>query len=207
MNAALLKSASFVPVPPTPVMPVGLRAFDESVKVCQVDVAQHGGKPAVHFGSIQPLNVGGVGFLLIRGRSDMIVNLNRVLSIRPMTAARAVVFQPAPVMESIQKTVADYFGIDLEVFLSRCREERIAWPRQIAMYLCRRGDAITLLEIGRAFGGRDHGTVLHAIRTVKDRMASDGNARHHVLTLQSLVMGPEGFDANQLQLPLLTPVT
>jgi chromosomal replication initiator protein len=63
---------------------------------------------------------------------------------------------------------------------SKRRPENIAFPRQIAMYLSRQMTESSLNTIGEAYGGRDHGTVLHACRLVKDRMSVDANVRQVV---------------------------
>jgi chromosomal replication initiator protein len=83
-------------------------------------------------------------------------------------------------IEVIQKKVAEHFDIRLADMTSKRRPENIAFPRQIAMYLSRQMTESSLNTIGEAFGGRDHGTVLHACRLVKDRMEVDANVRHVV---------------------------
>jgi len=80
-------------------------------------------------------------------------------------------------IEVIQKKVAEHFDIRLADMTSKRRPENIAFPRQIAMYLSRQMTESSLNTIGEAFGGRDHGTVLHACRLVKDRMEVDSNVR------------------------------
>jgi chromosomal replication initiator protein len=87
--------------------------------------------------------------------------------------------------EAIQKRVAEHFDIRLADMTSKRRPENIAFPRQIAMYLCRQLTDNSLNVIGEAFGGRDHGTVLHACRLVKDRMEVDANVRQVVLYLEN----------------------
>jgi chromosomal replication initiator protein len=67
---------------------------------------------------------------------------------------------------------------------SKRRPENIAFPRQIAMFLSRLMTGSSLTMIGEAFGGRDHGTVLHACRLVKDRMEVDSNVRQVVHYLE-----------------------
>lgn len=69
--------------------------------------------------------------------------------------------------ENIQRTVADYYKLKLSDLLSKRRSRSVARPRQIAMYLAKQLTTRSLPEIGEAFGGRDHTTVLHACRTVK----------------------------------------
>jgi chromosomal replication initiator protein len=87
-------------------------------------------------------------------------------------------------IEVIQKKVAERFDLRVADMLSKRRPENIAFPRQIAMYLSRHLTESSLSTIGEAFGGRDHGTVLHACRQVKDRMETDSNVRQVVLTLE-----------------------
>jgi chromosomal replication initiator protein len=70
-------------------------------------------------------------------------------------------------IENIQKTVADYFKIRVADLLSKRRSRSITRPRQIAMGLAKELTQHSLPEIGDAFGGRDHTTVLHACRRVK----------------------------------------
>lgn len=95
--------------------------------------------------------------------------------------------KPTITIELIQKRVAEHFDIRLSDMLSRRRPENIAFPRQIAMYLARRLTGRSLNAIGDAFGGRDHGTVLHACRLVQDRMAVDPKVRELVQYLESQV--------------------
>ena len=71
-------------------------------------------------------------------------------------------------IENIQKTVADYYRIKPIDLLSKKRTRAIARPRQIAMSLARELTQLSLPEIGAAFGGRDHTTVLHACKTVEE---------------------------------------
>jgi chromosomal replication initiator protein len=87
-------------------------------------------------------------------------------------------------IEVIQKKVAEHFDIRLADMTSKRRPENIAFPRQIAMYLSRQMTESSLNTIGEAFGGRDHGTVLHACRLVKDRMEVDSNVRQVVHYLE-----------------------
>jgi chromosomal replication initiator protein len=91
-------------------------------------------------------------------------------------------------IEVIQKRVAEHFDIRLADMTSKRRPENIAFPRQIAMFLARQMTESSLNTIGEAFGGRDHGTVLHACRLVKDRMEVDGNVRQVVQYLERQLM-------------------
>lgn len=83
-------------------------------------------------------------------------------------------------MEIIQRRVAEHFDLRLADMSSKRRPENVAFPRQIAMFLSRELTDNSLNAIGDAFGGRDHGTVLHACRLVKDRMEVDPNVRQVV---------------------------
>jgi len=87
-------------------------------------------------------------------------------------------------IDVIQKKVAEHFDIRLADMTSKRRPESIAFPRQIAMFLARQMTETSLSAIGEAFGGRDHGTVLHACRLVKDRMEVDANVRQVVSYLE-----------------------
>jgi chromosomal replication initiator protein len=91
-------------------------------------------------------------------------------------------------IESIQRKVADHFDIRMADMTSKRRPENIAFPRQIAMYLARTLTESSLNVIGEAFGGRDHGTVLHACRLVKDRMQVDPGVRQVVSYLEKQLM-------------------
>ena len=83
-------------------------------------------------------------------------------------------------METIQKKVVDYYHLRMADMLSRRRPANIAFPRQIAMYLSRMLTEHSLQEIGSAFGGRDHGTVIHACKTVENMMDQDTSIKHSV---------------------------
>ena len=91
-------------------------------------------------------------------------------------------------IEAIQKKVAEHFDIRLADMTSKRRPENIAFPRQIAMYFARQLTDSSLNAIGEAFGGRDHGTVLHACRLVKNRMEVDANVRQVVHYLEKQLM-------------------
>jgi chromosomal replication initiator protein len=91
-------------------------------------------------------------------------------------------------IDIIQKKVAEHFDLRLADMTSKRRPENIAFPRQIAMFLARQMTESSLNSIGEAFGGRDHGTVLHACRLVKDRMEVDANVRQVVSYLEKQLM-------------------
>jgi chromosomal replication initiator protein len=83
----------------------------------------------------------------------------------------------------IQAAACQRFGLSPEELLSSARTPRIAWPRQVAMYLARELTSESLPAIGRAFGGRDHTTVLHAWRRTSARILTDDIARDAVQKL------------------------
>lgn len=87
------------------------------------------------------------------------------------------VHSTAITLSNIQKTVADYYQIRLSDLLSTSRSRSVARPRQIAMALGKELTEHSLPEIGRAFGGRDHTTVLHACRTIRGLCLTDGKLR------------------------------
>ena len=78
-------------------------------------------------------------------------------------------------IENIQKTVADFYRIKLLDLLSKKRTRIIARPRQMAMCLARELTQLSLPEIGNAFGGRDHSTVLHACKTIENLKNTDAS--------------------------------
>ena len=90
----------------------------------------------------------------------------------------------AVTIDWIQKVVAEHYDIRLADMTSHRRPANIAIPRQIAMHLARELTNASLKEIGEAFGGRDHGTVIHACKAVKKKAGAHEDFRR---TLSSLV--------------------
>jgi len=78
-------------------------------------------------------------------------------------------------IDEIQKKVAEHYNIKLADMHSTRRARAVARPRQVAMYLCKQLTSRSLPEIGRKFGGRDHTTVIHAVRKVEELRASDAS--------------------------------
>jgi chromosomal replication initiator protein len=76
-------------------------------------------------------------------------------------------------IENIQKTVADYYKIKVSEMYSKKRTRNLARPRQVAMSLAKELTQLSLPDIGDAFGGRDHTTVLHACRKIKELKQSN----------------------------------
>lgn len=90
-------------------------------------------------------------------------------------------------IEQIQRKVAEHFDVRLADMTSKRRPASIAFPRQVAMYLARELTKASLNEIGDAFGGRDHGTVLHACKLVKRRMKEQDNIRQTISFIDSVL--------------------
>jgi chromosomal replication initiator protein len=88
-------------------------------------------------------------------------------------------------IEQIQRRVAEHFDVRLADMTSKRRPANIAFPRQVAMYLARELTKSSLNEIGEAFGGRDHGTVLHACKLVKKRMHEQDSIRQTISFIDS----------------------
>jgi chromosomal replication initiator protein len=90
---------------------------------------------------------------------------------------------------NIQKTVADFYQLRLQDLLSKRRSRSLARPRQVAMALSKELTEHSLPEIGEAFGGRDHTTVLHACRTIRDLTETDGKLRQDYEKLVRILTG------------------
>ena len=80
---------------------------------------------------------------------------------------------PAVTVETIQKLVADHFNLRVSEIKSKTNSQQVAFPRQIAMYLCKKMTACSLPEIGKRFGGKHHSTVIHAIQKIEDMRRRD----------------------------------
>lgn len=90
-------------------------------------------------------------------------------------------------IDNIQRTVGEYYNIKISDLLSRRRNRSIARPRQVAMYLAKELTNHSLPEIGEAFGGKDHTTVLHACRKVKELNNSDADIREDLKNMLRLL--------------------
>lgn len=90
-----------------------------------------------------------------------------------------------PTITEVQELTCEAFGISREELLSSSREARVAWPRQVAMYLAREHTGASLPAIGAEFGGRGHTTVLHACRRTGERIAADVNLARRVEQLST----------------------
>ncbi|MFC7048114.1 chromosomal replication initiator protein DnaA [Emcibacter nanhaiensis] len=89
-------------------------------------------------------------------------------------------------IDEIQRRVADYFNIRLSDLLSSRRARQVARPRQIAMYLAKEMTSKSLPEIGRKFGGRDHTTVMHAVKRIDELRQTDSVLEEDILHLERI---------------------
>jgi len=87
-------------------------------------------------------------------------------------------------VENIQKAVADFYSIKVADMYSKKRPANIARPRQIAMFMAKELTQKSLPEIGELFGGRDHTTVLHAVRKVGEERSHDGQLNHEIHVIE-----------------------
>ena len=87
-------------------------------------------------------------------------------------------------VENIQKAVADFYSIKVADMYSKKRPANIARPRQIAMFMAKELTQKSLPEIGELFGGRDHTTVLHAVRKIGDERAHDSQLNHEIHVIE-----------------------
>lgn len=92
-------------------------------------------------------------------------------------------------VENIQKTVADFYKIKVADMYSKRRPANIAMPRQVAMYLAKELTQKSLPDIGDMFGGRDHTTVLHAVRKITDLRAKQADLNHTLHVLEQTLKG------------------
>jgi chromosomal replication initiator protein len=89
-------------------------------------------------------------------------------------------------IEQIQRSVSEFFGVKFSDFKAKNRTRAVAFPRQIAMYLARQLTHASLAEVGRAFGGKDHTTVLHAVDKIQTLLQEDPKLRK---TVDGLIQG------------------
>jgi chromosomal replication initiator protein len=89
-------------------------------------------------------------------------------------------------IEQIQRKVGDFFGVKVPDLKAKSRTMAVAFPRQIAMYLARQLTHASLAEIGRAFGGKDHTTVLHAVDKIQTLLQEDPKLRK---TVDGIIQG------------------
>ena len=95
-------------------------------------------------------------------------------------------------IEEIQRRVAEYYNVRLADMLSARRARAVARPRQVAMYLSKQLTTRSLPEIGRKFGGRDHTTVIHAVRKIDELCQVDSGIEEDVDLLRRMLEGGHG---------------
>jgi chromosomal replication initiator protein len=88
---------------------------------------------------------------------------------------------------TIQQVVAREWGVTPDGLRSKTRTKQLTVPRQVAMYLCRELLALQLVEIGNAFGGRDHSTVIHSLERVAEDQAADATFTERVLKVRGML--------------------
>ncbi len=119
--------------------------------------------------------------------------LNRVVAMsaltgQPLTADLArsalkdliAVHRPVRTVDRVQQAVAKHFSLDPQILSEKTRTEAVAYPRQIAMFLCHELLGASSVAIGHRFGGRDHSTVLHAIEKIRRLSDADDATRGHL---------------------------
>lgn len=90
-------------------------------------------------------------------------------------------------ISSIQKAVADYYELTVEVLKGKKRSKNIAYPRMIAMYLCRMLTDESFPNIGMNFGARDHSTVIHAVNTIEDDLKNNSQLKEIINEIKSKI--------------------
>jgi len=99
--------------------------------------------------------------------------------------------EPRIQIQTIITAVTDYYNVKVTDLQSKRRQRSIAQPRQLCMYLARKHTRYSLEEIGGYFGGRDHTTVMHAVRTINDRRETDADFNTVVRSLEEHLRMPE----------------
>jgi chromosomal replication initiator protein len=92
---------------------------------------------------------------------------------------------PVSHLDQIAQKVAGHFGTTLKALRGKNRQRLYLWPRQIAMYLARELTGLSLVEIGRYFGGRDHSTVLHSCKKVQEALEADASLANELRALRA----------------------
>ena len=88
----------------------------------------------------------------------------------------------------LQETVAKYFSIDKNDLAGNKRSNDIAYPRQIAMYLCREVANMSFPKIGEDFGNRDHSTVMHAHKKIDKEVKNNSNTKLIVESVKNIIL-------------------
>lgn len=99
------------------------------------------------------------------------------------------VYRKKITIESIQNTVCNYFKVSPDEIRGRSRKREVVLVRQVSMYFAKELTKESLAAIGKSIGGRDHATVLHACKSVKDLMDTDRQFRQSILELERILKG------------------
>ncbi|MGB2965451.1 MAG: chromosomal replication initiator protein DnaA [Anaerolineales bacterium] len=95
--------------------------------------------------------------------------------------------------QQILSTIAQEYGVSMDELISQSRSQRIAFPRQIAMYMLREESELSLPKIGELLGGRDHTTVMYGHEKITDLLETDKNLRRKIVNLQEILYSPVGI--------------
>ena len=125
-----------------------------------------------------------LAYLRFHGRDDLSVEVCRDALKDLLSVSNGQI-----TVENIQKTVADFYKIKVADMYSKRRPANIAVPRQVAMYLAKELTHKSLPEIGDLFGGRDHTTVLHAVRKIADLRSKQAELNHSLHVLEQTLKG------------------
>jgi chromosomal replication initiator protein len=97
-------------------------------------------------------------------------------------------------IETIQRAVAERYNCRFADMMSRKRTKQVAYPRQVAMFLARELTPHSLSEIGAAFGGKDHTTIIHAYDKIEEKIITDLALQAEIQTIRkALLEGPTPF--------------
>ncbi|MCU0314067.1 MAG: chromosomal replication initiator protein DnaA [Solirubrobacteraceae bacterium] len=134
-----------------------------------------------------------VAFASLSGRAVDAALAEEVLAeLAPAPSAEPGTAAGRPSIEDVQRLACEAFGLTRDELVSPSRASRLAWPRQLAMYLAREHTGASLPVIGEQFGGRGHTTVLHACRRAATRLAGDPEASQLVNELSTRLSTREG---------------
>jgi chromosomal replication initiator protein len=125
-----------------------------------------------------------LAFVRFHGRQDLTVDMCRDALKDLLSVSTGQI-----TVENIQKTVADFYKIKVADMYSKRRPASIAMPRQVAMYLAKELTHKSLPEIGDLFGGRDHTTVLHAVRKISELRSKQAELNHTLHVLEQTLKG------------------
>ena len=127
---------------------------------------------------------GFVNPIIIDDENEIIAGHGRFMAAKHLNLNEELENQKHITIETITKTVCNYYKIPLGDLRGKAKTKEVALPRQVAMYLINKLIKPTLKENGQYFGGRDHSTVLHAINTIRDRIKIESLLAQQVLDIE-----------------------